>query len=617
MPRVTYGNEVEDELLKIKDKLQESRIQENGLPTHWTAVKLLEGDKELEKLIEQRYGRNGVLDQVRRSRSHLTEVFGDSADIAVADGRYGFIAGAVKETVTVDRIDRVYLSDKIDNVLTHRLLGPVIMLIVLYGIYQFTFSGSEPLVKYFEGFFAWLGDFVTGIMPEGLLRSLVVSGIIEGVGGVLVFVPLIAFMFFAIAILEDTGYMARVAFMLDRVLKVFGLHGSAILALIVSGGIAGGCAVPGIMATRTLREPKERLTTILVAPLMNCGAKLPVYALLIAAFFPGDKASMMFGLTLISWAMVLISAKVLRSTLLSGQTAPFVLEMPPYRVPTLKGLLIHSWERTWMYIKKAATVILAVAVVLWAMMTFPRLPDNLANEYDQRAANLTSSFLSLPSVQGTFKSDKDIAEFEEFRTKFSKETPDTLRKENQAFFDLAKTLSPKEPKDRPVNPEAQSIQLLAADYSSFSEKKDVVEMEKQSTAIRNTIGGRIGVALEYVFKPMNFDWRTNIALVGGFAAKEVVVSTLGTAFSIGKVDPEESESLSEQLAKEPGWNALTAFTLIIFVMLYAPCFVTLVVIRKETGGWKWPAFAMVYTTALAYVVALSVHTVGSFLGLGT
>lgn len=316
---VTYGHDVEEELSKIKEKLGDQKSSGSGLPTHWLAIKLLEGDAEVETLVEKQYGNDGVLGQVQRSRIHLSEVFGDSADIAVTDGRYGFIAGAVKESVTVDRIDRLYLSDKVDKILTHRLLGPIIMLLTLYGIYQFTFVGSEPLVGYFESFFMWMSGVAQEAIPEGLLRSLVVNGIIDGVGGVMGFVPLIAFMFFAIAILEDTGYMARVAFMLDRVLKTFGLHGSSILALMVSGGIAGGCAVPGVMATRTLREPKERLATILVAPMLNCGAKLPVYALLIAAFFPGDQASMMFLLTLISWAF----ARLRKAGLLFPRSSDF------------------------------------------------------------------------------------------------------------------------------------------------------------------------------------------------------------------------------------------------------------------------------------------------------
>lgn len=616
-PRVTYGLEVEEELDKIESQLQSHKAAGN-MPTHWLAVKLLEGDSEVRRVVERDYGNNGALGQVDKSRKRLSTVFGDSPDIAVTDGRYGFIAGAVKESVASDRIDRVYLSDKIDNVLTHQLLGPIIMLLILYGTYQFTFVGSEPLVGYFEAFFAWLSATAAATIPEGLLQSLIVSGIIDGVGGVMGFVPLIAFMFFAIAILEDTGYMARVAFMLDRVLKWFGLHGSSILALMVSGGIAGGCAVPGVMATRTLREPKERLTTILVAPLLNCGAKLPVYALLIAAFFPGDKATMMFALTLISWAFVLLAARVLRSTLLKGQSAPFVLEMPPYRAPNLRGLLLHTWERTWMYIKKAGTVILAVAVVLWAMMTFPGLPDEEAARFDKQLTDLTTTFLKAPSAQGIFSAPKDLEAFKLFQSKFSEGATQGLKAENPAFFALAGALSSGERKEQTAKSHAleQKASELATAYTSFMDEKSAIQRRKQIADLKSTVAGRLGVALEYVFGPMNFDWRTNIALVGGFAAKEVVVSTLGTAYSMGDLDPEESAPLSEKLRTEPGWNALTAFALILFVMLYAPCFVTVAVIRKETGGWKWPLFSVVYTTALAYVVALTVYSAGSLLGLG-
>ncbi len=618
-PSLTYGVEVEEELKKIKEELEGGRTAQGSVPTRWLAVKLLEGDRDVEKLVEQCYGNDGVLDQTQTSRKRLSEVLGDSADVAVADGRYGFIAGAVKESVAVDRIDRVYLSDKIDNILTHRLLGPVIMLLILYGIYQFTFVGSEPLVDYFFAFFGGLGGIIAAAIPDGLVQSLVVSGIIDGVGGVMGFAPLIAFMFFAVAILEDTGYMARVAFMMDRVLKWFGLHGASVLALMVSGGIAGGCAVPGVMATRTLREPKERLATILVVPLMNCGAKLPVYALLIVAFFPGDKALVMCGLTLISWGLVLVSARVLRSTLLGGQSAPFVLELPPYRMPTLKGLLIHTWERTWMYIKKAASVILSVALVLWAMMTFPGLPDREVKQFDKRIADLTDSLLKQPQVKRAFHSEDDIKAFEAFQAKLSDgkfKDPDSV---NPVLFSLAKALTGgelKREKNR-ADREEGKLEPLTVAYSSFREKKLAIEQEKQTAALKHTVAGRVGVALEYVFSPMNFDWRTNIALVGGFAAKEVVVSTLGTAYSLGKVDPEQASDLSARLSNEPGWNALTAFTLILFVMLYSPCFVTVAVIRKETGGWKWPIFAMIYTTALAYAVAVCVHSAGSALGFGT
>ncbi|MGO9570192.1 MAG: ferrous iron transport protein B [Desulfomonilaceae bacterium] len=615
---VTYGTEVEEELAKIEQRLNSARSRVNGLSNRWLAVKLLEGDTEISKMVRSTIGRDGVFDQVEQSRKHIEDIFADPPEIVLTDARYGFISGALKQAVHVDSSDRVHLSESIDKVLTDRMLGPAVLMLILYLVYMFTFQASEPLVKACQALFGWLGTLAGDVIPEGLFRSLVVSGIINGVGGVLGFTPLIAFMFLAIAILEDTGYMARIAFMLDRVLRGFGLHGSSMLALMVAGGIAGGCAVPGIMATRTMKEPKERLVTILVAPLMNCGAKLPVYALLIGAFFSHSQARFMILLTLISWAMVLIAGKVIRSTVLAGPSAPFVLELPPYRIPTLRGLLIHTWERTWMYIKKAGTILLAVSIVLWAMMTFPTLSPEKANRFEEKKAKLTSAFLTGPAVSEVFKSEKDIEKFETFIKQIEEGERPAAGAENPTFARLAEALK----KNRDAKPESSKqpmdadIGPVASAYAAFAAEKTAMEGEKLSEQLKHTIGGRLGVALETVFLPIGFDWRTNVALVGGFAAKEVVVATLGTAYSLGEVKPREAESLGEKLRKEPGWNPLMAFTLIVFVMLYNPCVATLVVIKKESGSWGWTLFAMAYTTILAYCVALAVHSGGTFLRLG-
>lgn len=583
--RLTYGSEVEEELCKIDCILSQSFRSPGVANSRWLSVKLLEGDTEIIKKIDSLEQRAKIIEQVDKSRAHLNNIFGDSPEIVLADARYGFISGAIKQTVQIERTNRVNLSESIDKILTNRLLGPLILLLVLYSVYIFTFNGSAPLVQYFDSFFSWSGDMISSILPEGLLKSLVVSGIIKGVGGVLGFTPLIAFMFFAIAILEDTGYMARIAFMLDRVLRGFGLHGASMLALMVAGGIAGGCAVPGIMATRTMKEPKERLVTILVAPLMNCGAKLPVYALLIGAFFPGNRAAIMFLLTLISWIMVLLAGRVIRSTVLSGPSAPFVLELPPYRVPTFQGLFIHTWERTWMYLKKAGTVILAVSIIIWALMTFPGLSPERKAFFEEKQDKLSSSFLKDPAVSLVLKNQQDLKSFEDSQSIEGKDTQQI---------------------DTP----------LALRYAQYKEDKLRLENEEKSEKLRGTIAGRVGAGLVWVFKPIGFDWKTNVALLGGFAAKEVVVSTLGTAYSMGSVEREQYPTLSEQLKHQPGWNPLMAFTLIMFVMLYAPCVVTLVVIKRETGKWRWMLFAMVYTTVLAYVVAFIVKTTGTLLGIG-
>ncbi len=554
---VLYPADIEDRINRIETCLHKSDLASLHQSARWLAMKLLERDPDIEARLKHLISANGLAEQIAESRNYLEKVYGDSVEVTLASFRYRFISDVMKQVVRTDIEADAHLSEKIDTVLTNRILGPIFLLALLYAMFQFTFAGSEPLVAGIEDFIGWLGDWVSKIIPEGLVQSLIVSGIIDGVGGVIVFTPVIALMFMAITIIEDSGYLARIAFMLDRVLRPFGLHGSSILALIVSGGIAGGCAVPGIMATRTMREPKERLITILVAPLLNCGAKLPVYALLIAAFFADYKADMMLVLTLLSWIMVLVAAKVISRTVLAGPSAPFILELPPYHVPTLRGILIHTWERVWMYLKKAATVILGISIVLWAMMTFPSLPDDQQRVFDDKLETLKSELAAVTSDS-----------------------------ESSGSEDAKKELQ---------------------------EKQEAIENEMRAAQLRNTIGGRIGAALEYVFSPMGFEWKTNIALLGGFAAKEVIVSTLGTAYSLGKVDPEESESLAKTLQKEAGWSAVKALSLMIFVMFYAPCFVTLVVMRKETGTWRWPALAVVYSTVLAYLMALSVSYIGYLL----
>jgi ferrous iron transport protein B len=436
------------------------------------------------------------------------------------------------------------------------------MLLILFGVYQFTFSWSEIPVAWLENLFGWLADLVENTLPDGLLKSMIISGVIDGVGGVLGFVPLIMFMFFSIAILEDSGYLARVAFMMDRIFRIFGLHGSSVMPFIVSGGIAGGCAVPGVMATRTLRSPKERMATLLTVPFMNCGAKLPVLALLIGAFFSENRAMYMFLFTMLAWVVALVAAKILRSTVLRGAPTPFVMELPPYRFPTMRGLLIHTWERTYQYIKKAGTVILGISILLWALMTFPGLPEEKTAQFEQqRQAVMTASTTELVTKIATHN-------------------------------------------DR-----------LAQNEATLTERLRLINNEESEAGLRNSIAGKLGTSFESLSSLAGFDWRTNIALIGGFAAKEVIVSTLGTAYSMGEVDTEESESLGQRLKNDNNWNRVVAVAALVFIMFYAPCFVTVVCIAKESS-WKWAAFSMTFNTVFAFGMAVAVYQVGMFLNLG-
>ena len=560
--KISYGQDIDAALDKMENIIQAAGFLTNHYKARWTALKYLENDQQIIEtgLKEDKTTALKLNQIVQKVSRHLSETLDAHPEGIIADQRYGYVNSILKQGVISFYQDenRIRVSDKIDQVVTNRFFGPIIMIAVLMGLYQFTFTYSTIPVAWLENFFSWVSYTAEQALPDGMLKSLTISGIIDGVGGGLGFVPLIMFMFLGISFLEDTGYLARMAYMLDRIFRIFGLHGSSVMAFIVSGGIAGGCAVPGVMATRTLKSPKERLATLLTVPFMNCGAKLPVFALLVAAFFAEKKVLVMLLITMISWFGALMVAWGLRSTIIKGESTPFVMELPPYRLPTLKGLLIHTIERTWQYIKKAGTTILAISIVLWAMMTFPGLDQTQVEKFNDQRTAITSGISSQSLGQtGMFKKEK-----------------------------LSKN---------PLEVEKSLLQ---------------VDLLQAQAALKNSIAGRIGTAVESITRFAGFDWRTNIALIGGFAAKEVVVSTLGIAYSLGEVNPDDTTTLSQRLRTEDGWGPLTAFSLILFTIFYSPCFVTVVCIAKETGSWKWPAFSVVFNTTLALSLSILFYQVG-------
>ena len=618
---ISYGTDIDQSLDEIEAIIEGSSIFDKKYPSRWRALKCLEGDSQIIELLKRDPNLGQEIDAIcKKTFKHIMDTLEEEPEGIIADHRYGYIIGITKKSVKRKIEARLNLSDKIDKVLTNRIIGPLLMLAILYIIYVFTFSASEAPVGWFEAFFDGLKGVASSVIAPGYLQSLISSGIIDGVGGVLGFVPLIMFMFFAIAIMEDSGYMARVAYMLDRILRWFGLHGNSVMALIVSGGISGGCAVPGVMAARTLRDPKERIATLLVVPFMNCGAKLPVYAVLIGAFFPENKARMMFYLTLLSWGFALFAAKFIRATVLKGPKTPFVMELPPYRMPTLRGLLIHTWERTWQYIKKAGTVILGFSIILWVMMTFPGPSKEQVRSFEDQRIRLTQSFLASPDVNDWVKDEKELAGLNNLYDLYSKATKENARvpledSNKQALLSLVKAVLFLE-SDRFSNQEmGDGLVNAAACYINYTHDIINVGVQEQQAALKGTMAGWLGQRLETITRPLGFDYRTHIALVGGFAAKEVVVSTLGTAYSLGDVDPDEAGSLSERLKNNPDWNPLLAFTLIIFTMLYVPCIVTVIMIKRESS-WKWAGFSIAFNLVVAYFVALVISQVGAALGLG-
>jgi ferrous iron transport protein B len=551
--RISYSTDMDEALLEMEGLINEAGFMTDRYPARWLALKYLEGDEQIRVEGRKAGELSASLEAIaERVEQHCRKTLDTDPEAVIADYRYGFIASLMKKGVVRRGTSqtRIAISDKIDRVVTSALLGPALMLLVLYGMFQITFTIGEIPMGWVESLFGWLSATASSLLPDGMLKSLVVSGIIDGVGGVLGFVPLIVIMFLMLAFLEDLGYMARMAYMLDRVFKAFGLHGCSVMPFIISGGIPGGCAVPGVMAARTLRSPKERLATILTAPFMVCGAKVPVFILLVAAFFPQSAGNAMFWITLVGWGMALVVAKILRSTVLKGQPTPFLMELPPYRMPTLRGVLLHTWERAWQYIKKAGTVILGISILFWAAMTFPTLPDQTQAEFDARRTTLETHMA---------------------------EAKDTN--------------------------EIQSLEQRLTDLNN----------QQSEMALKNSVAGRVGSALENVTRAAGFDWRVNIALIGGIAAKEVIVSTLGTAYSLGEVDPEDAAPLSQRLAKDPAFTTATAVSLIIFILLYAPCFVTVVTMAKE-ASWGWAGFAVVFNTALAFTLAAASYQIITGLG---
>ncbi len=380
-PVISYGADLD----KAKADLAEVIATRDGISgdyvAEWMALKLLEDDEQVRRRVKA----PDVLRSVAEHNRQLEVRLGDAPENVIADSRYAFIAGACREAVRSSVESRRNMSDKLDAVVTNRILGLPLFLGLMYVVFQLTFTLGGPPMDWIEAGTGWLADTVSGWWPEGsesALRSLLVDGVIAGVGGVIIFLPNILLLFLAIAILEDSGYMARAAFIMDRLMHKIGLHGKSFIPML----IGFGCSVPAIMATRTLENERDRLTTILVTPLMSCGARLPIYALLIPAFFPRSlHAPMLWLIYLIGVVLAVLAAKCLRSTLFKGETHPLVMELPPYRMPTIRGVAVHVWERGWLYLKKAGTLILGISIVMWAMTSYPKKPE-FQRDYEAETA---------------------------------------------------------------------------------------------------------------------------------------------------------------------------------------------------------------------------------------
>jgi len=564
---VNYGREIENEIATLQHFIDKNVALAEDYNPRWLAIKCLEQDPEVLKKLESYTGSAAILEAVQKSIDHLREVFGDDVDTIIADRRYGWINGLVKEAVHRTSSDNRTLSDRIDRLLTHRVLGIPIFLALMWVVFKVTTDLSAPMLDWIDGVISgpmtnWVSAILAWVGLGGSwVESLFVDGVIAGVGGVLVFVPVMAFLYLALAILEDSGYMARAAFVMDRLMHALGLHGKSFLPMIVGFG----CTVPALMATRTLDNEKDRILTGLLVPFMSCGARLPVYVLLASIFFPENSGMVIFWLYILGVAVAILVGLLLKNTLFKGKgQSPFVMELPPYRIPTFKSIWFHMSERTGAFVRKAWGLILVTSIIIWFLMVIPL------------------------GGAGTFA-------------------------------------------DTPVDQSA---------YAGVSR------------------------AISPIFQPLGFgEWQMSGALVSGFVAKEVVVSTMSQIYDVVEMEeaPQSTtffEDLGEILtsflgaiwdtirsiplivgvdvfegeeAPDPtalmaavetsfekasnGHGALASVAFMVFVLLYTPCMVAVAAARKELGArWMW--FSIVGQFVLAWVFALIVFQGGLLLGLG-
>lgn len=619
--KVDYGAEIELMIEELAAKIPATdRVL--PFPQRWLALKLLENDKEIIASVRQIAGGEELLSFAAGLRQRMEERFGEEPEMTFADRRYRFIGKLYKQIVTAPDEDVVTISDKIDKVLTNRALGIPIFLGMMWLVFNLVFSLGQYPQDWIEKGVEIFGSFVGGYLGEGELKSLVVDGMIGGVGAVLSFLPQIILLFFAISLLEGTGYMARAAFIMDRIMQKVGLHGKSFIPLM----LGFGCGIPAIMGTRTLENPRDRMVTILVSPLISCSARLPVYTLLIAAFFSEEAAgNVLFSLYILGICLAVLMARVFRSLLFKGDTEPFVMELPPYRVPTLRSVLQQMWNQSSQYVKKAGTIILAASVIVWFLTNYPNQVE-FSKDYEALGEQNKVAFsgkvseevtgpLGLREVEEHQALTKMIEEIKVLEESFKQQEEEAGKDEGRLSLLAAEKAS----KLDAVKKTDEKLFTFADRYCELQEeltKADKkIEQEQSGERLEKSYAGSIGKFFVPLTSALGFDWKMNVALLAGFSAKEVVVGSLGTIYSVGSSD-EDADSIKEAMAADPAFNPLVAYTLMVFTLIYSPCLAVVAVIKRETNSWKWAAFSVIYSTTLAWIMAFIVYNGGKMLGLG-
>ena len=512
---INHGTYIEEGITAIQAELKKETDLRHKFSTRYLAIKLLERDSDTEQLIKSSTAHPDQILAIRdKATADVQTYTHEDSETAIMDAKYGFIHGALQEAgyQTGNKKDTYQVTHLIDNVITNKYVGFPIFILMIWVMFEATFSLGQYPMNWIEAGVEWIGSTLSENMTAGPLKDMLIDGVIGGVGSVIVFLPQILILYFFISFMEDSGYMARAAFIMDKLMHKMGLHGKSFIPLIMGFG----CNVPAVMATRTIESRRSRLITMLILPLMSCSARFPIYIMMIGTMFAQQyRSAIMMSLYLVGIVMAVIMSRLFSKTLFKGEDTPFVMELPPYRFPTAKAIGRHTWQKGKEYLKKMGGIILVASIIVWALGYFPH-DESLSREQQQE----------------------------------------------QSYI------------------------------------------------------GRIGHAIEPVFRPQGFDWKLDVGLISGVGAKEIVASTMGILYHSDDAAEEGTEESYSHLQKQmvaDGITPLASYCFLLFVLLYFPCIATIAAIKGETGSWKWAAFAACYTTALAWLVSALVYQIGSLL----
>lgn len=605
--KINY-EELESFILEIEEQIKDST---SNLSKRWLAIKALEGDETIIKYLNDEFPT--IKDTLEKQNSLFETRYDKNIVTFLATFRYDSAEIIYQKTVKHENKNQETLTDKADKIVLNRFLALPILFTLMFLVYEISIVMGYKLTDYTWPILASFKNLVIDFMPEANFTDVPMITdfaiwMVNSANALLNYIPIFFILFALIAIMEDVGYMPRMAFILDRVFRKFGLHGQSTLPLVLGGAMVGGCAVPGVMSTKGIADERARMATILTVPYMNCLAKVPFYTLLLAAFFRTDMAIMMFYISTITVFSALIVAKILTTTVLKNrETAPFVMELPPYHLPTLKGVVIRSSQRVWLYIKKVVTIVLAVAIVLFALLQFPGLSDESKVKFENMSNNALSEF-DLQIKDSTYyehiNSKEKVSQllnyYDNYRTKkminSSDSVDESFIKQNELFYKFIRPIKDEEAKK--VN---NALKKLS------NNRKNILR-EIKNEKVETSLLGMAGKSIEPLTKYAGFDWKINVAFLSSFAARESAVATLGSLYENNKADNQRAE---ESMAQNSGYTPLHATAIIIFMLLTPPCIATMIVVKMQTNSFKWMLFAIFFPIGLGIISSAIIFTLGN------